>query len=56
MRKSFIGILSIIGLIAIAQSLTSCAGLSVTATTPWGDVSSSNGQTTVAPKPIVWDK
>ena len=36
----------------IAVALSSCAGLTLTAVTPYGDVSTKDGQTTIAVKPI----
>lgn len=36
----------------LAGSMTSCENLTLTASTPWGDVSSLDGMTTVAVKPI----
>ena len=53
MKTSLITAAIAIAAIAITQALTSCAGLTLTATTPWGDVSTTNGATTVALRPIV---
>jgi hypothetical protein len=38
---------------AVVCALASCAGLTLTASTPWGDVSSKDGLTTVTARPIV---
>jgi hypothetical protein len=48
-----IAIITIIAAIALAHSLTSCAGFSITATTPYGDVQSIDGATVIIPKPVV---
>lgn len=37
----------------VTAGLTSCAGLTLSASTPWGDVSSTDGHTTVIARPIV---
>lgn len=43
-----------IALLAIAAALTSCAGLNLAATTPYGDVTTNaDGSVTVTPKPFV---
>lgn len=36
-----------------AVALTGCQGLTGSVSTPWGDVTTDNGKTVVAPKPIV---
>ena len=46
-------ITAVIAALAITQALTGCAGLTLTAATPWGDVSTTNGATTVALRPVV---
>ena len=42
-----------IAALAITPALTGCAGLTLTAATPWGDVSTLDGATTVTVRPIV---
>lgn len=39
--------------LALSQALTSCAGVAYTASTPYGDVSSVDGQVHVAIRPLV---
>ena len=39
--------------LALSQALTSCAGVAYTASTPYGDVSSLDGQVHVAIRPLV---
>ena len=46
-------IIAAIAAIALAHGLTSCAGLNLSLTSPWGDVESVDGATTVTPKPVV---
>jgi hypothetical protein len=37
----------------LTAALASCAGLNLSLTSPWGDVESIDGATTVTPKPVV---
>lgn len=39
--------------LAISQALTSCAGVNYSASTPYGDISSVDGQVSVAIRPLV---
>lgn len=39
--------------LAVAVALSSCAGLTITGTSPWGDISTVDGVTTIAPRPII---
>jgi hypothetical protein len=45
--------MKIIAIAVIAVCLTSCAGVSVSAITPWGDIESIDGATVIAPKAVV---
>jgi hypothetical protein len=45
--------MKLIAIIAIAVCLASCAGFTLTATTPYGDVQSIDGATVIIPKPVV---
>jgi hypothetical protein len=45
--------MKIIAIAVIAVCLTSCAGVSVSAITPWGDIESIDGVTVVTAKPVV---
>jgi hypothetical protein len=42
-----------IAIAIITACLASCAGLNLSLTSPWGDVESIDGATTVTPKPVV---
>ncbi len=42
-----------IAITIIAVCLTSCAGINLSAITPWGDVQSIDGATVITPKPVV---
>ena len=53
MKTSLITAAIAIAALAISQALTSCAGLTLTAVTPWGDVSTTDGNTTVAIRPVI---
>ena len=53
MKTSLITSLITAAVALAALALTSCKNLTLTAATPWGDVSSVDGQTTVIAKPIV---
>jgi hypothetical protein len=45
--------MKIILLAIITACLASCAGFSISAVTPWGDIESVDGMTIVIPKPII---
>jgi hypothetical protein len=42
-----------IAITIITVCLTSCAGVNLSAITPWGDVQSIDGATVITPKPVV---
>ena len=52
MKTSLITSLITAAVALAALALTSCQGVTLSASTPWGDVSSLDGQTTIAAKPI----
>jgi hypothetical protein len=37
----------------IAACLTSCAGLNLSLSSPWGDIESLDGHTVVIPRPVI---
>lgn len=39
--------------LAITLTITSCAGLVGSISTPWGDIETANGETTITPRAIV---
>ena len=45
--------MKLITIAIITAALASCAGISLSLTSPWGDVESVDGATTVTPKPVV---
>jgi hypothetical protein len=42
-----------IAIAILTACLASCAGLNLSLTSPWGDVESIDGATTVTPKPVI---
>lgn len=53
MKRSLITAAIAIAAIALSQALTSCAGVNYSASTPYGDVSSLDGQVHVDIRPLV---
>lgn len=53
MKTSLITAAVALAALLIAAALTSCAGLTLSASAPWGDVTSDGTTTTFAPRPIV---
>lgn len=53
MKTSLITAAIALAALFAAQLLTSCQGLTATASSPYGDVTTANGATTITPKPIV---
>lgn len=50
------GLNILIALLAVTALLPGCSGLTLTAVTPYGDVSTTDGHTTVALRPIIIDE
>ena len=53
MKQSFITAAIAIAAIALSQALSSCAGVNYSATTPYGDISSLDGQVSVSIRPLI---
>ena len=53
MKSTILLIISAMAALAFVQFGTGCAGLTLTARTPYGDISTTDGATTIAPRPIV---
>ena len=52
MKTSLITSLITAAVAIAALALVSCQGLTLTASSPWGDVSSLDGKTTIVAKPL----
>ena len=53
MKSTVCLIVALAFVVGMTLALQSCAGLSLSLTSPWGDVTSVNGVTKVMPLPII---